>query len=69
MRVRFGSIVELNPWIEFDLGRLSTIEIRFDWVRFTMPGQGRLALTFLRRDIENYVFSLQSPIQCNIIIP
>ena len=30
--------MELNPWIEFDLGRLSSIEIQFDWIRLTMPG-------------------------------
>ena len=54
LKVRFSSIVQLllcefelgwlpnsidlNPWIEFDLGRLSLIEIQFDWIRLTMPG-------------------------------
>ena len=56
--VRFGSIVELNPWIEFGLVRLSSIEIQFDWARLTTPGLGMLGLTFLCRDIEKYVFFL-----------
>ena len=33
--VRLPKLIELNPWIKFDLVRLSSIEIQFDWVRLS----------------------------------